>query len=137
MGNLVHGYEAPFNGFSNSLSDVENNNAAISYAAYRIITHRFSQSPGYQSILSKCNTLMSLLNYNIENHDIDNNGEDPIALGNYIAEKYISYGLQDGAMEQVDYVNQYAILKPLFVSTIVFNLTFPFSDNLFELIKIQ
>ena len=107
MGNLVHGYEAPFDGFSNSLSDVENNNAAISYAAYRIITHRFSQSPGYQSILSKCNTLMSLLNYNIDNHDIDNNGEDPIALGNYIAENYISYGLQDSAMEQVDYVNQY------------------------------
>ena len=59
---------------------------------------------------------MSLLNYNIDNHDIDNYGEDPIALGNYIAENYISYGLQDGAMEQADYVNQYyqPVMSPLF-----------------------
>ncbi len=107
IGNLVHGYEAPFDGFSNSLSEFENSRASISYAAYRIITHRFSESPNYSLILSKCNTLMNLLNYNIENYNIENNNEDPIDLGNYIAENYISYGLQDGSMEEADYENQY------------------------------
>ncbi len=107
MGNVVHGYQAPFDGFSNSLSDVENNNAAISYTAYRLITHRFSQSTGYFRILHKCNSLMDLLNYDTDNYDVDNNSEDPIALGNYIAENYISYGLQDGSMEQDSYQNQY------------------------------
>ena len=28
-------------------------------------------------------------------------------MGNYIAEKYIEYGLLDGSNEQVDYVNQF------------------------------
>ena len=107
IGNSVHGYEVPFEGFSNELLDVENSTAAISYAAYRIIRHRFSNSPGWLLIKDKTDNLMNLLSFDIENYDVDNNNEDPIALGNFIAENYISYGFQDGSMEETDYENQY------------------------------
>ena len=107
IGNVVNGFEVPYDNFSNDLSSYENSLSSISYAAYRLITHRFSQSTAVQRILQRCNSLMQLLGYDIENFDIENISQDPIALGNYIAENYISYGLQDGSMEQLNYQNQY------------------------------
>ena len=107
IGNSVHDYDVPYDSFSNELSDSENSRASISYAAYRILRHRFFNSPGWPLIKSRTDTLMTLLNYDIDNYDVENNNEDPIDLGNYIAENYISYGLQDGSMEEADYENQY------------------------------
>ena len=107
IGNSVHGYDVPFDSFSNELSETENNRAAISYAAYRIIRHRFLNSPGWPLIKARTDNLMSLLNFDIDNYEVDNNNEDPIALGNFIAENYISYGLEDGSVEDDNYENQY------------------------------
>ena len=50
---------------------------------------------------------MSLLELDIENYETSNNTQDPIHLGNFIAENYIEYGLEDGSMESLNYENQY------------------------------
>ena len=51
--------------------------------------------------------LMGQLGYDIEYTSTDYINEGPAALGNYIAEKIIEFGYQDGANEDCDYCNQY------------------------------
>ena len=80
---------------------------AISYCAYRLISHRFSQSPNSEHIISLASFYMNLLGYDIENYEISNNTQNAIHLGNYIAQNYIQYGLDDGSMEELNYENQY------------------------------
>ena len=62
LGNNVNGFDSEFSSFSNSESTSFNEINAISYSAYRIINHRFSESPGYERIQEKSNALMNLLN---------------------------------------------------------------------------
>ena len=50
---------------------------------------------------------MSILGLDINNLNSENYSENSIALGNYIAENYIQYGLLDGSNEQDDYENQF------------------------------
>ena len=80
---------------------------SISYAAYRLILHRFNNSPGNERIITKANSLMNILGLDINYFESDGYDNNPADLGNYIAEKYIEYGLLDGSNEQVDYVNQF------------------------------
>ena len=79
---------------------------AISYAAYRIIRHRFALSPGVDLVDQEADALMAELGFDIDFTSTDYQGGSPAALGNYIAECYIAYGLQDGSNE----ANQYAPL---------------------------
>jgi hypothetical protein len=72
---------------------------AISFAAYRIIRHRFAASPGAAVIADLADDLMTALGYDITNTSTFYELGSPAALGNYIAECYIAYGLSDGANE--------------------------------------
>jgi len=76
---------------------------AISYAVYRIIEHRFAQSPGAPSIQAQAKILMADLGLDPE--ITTTLGDTPHALGNRIAQTYIDYGLSDGANEVDDYEN--------------------------------
>ncbi|WP_111977731.1 vanadium-dependent haloperoxidase [Algibacillus agarilyticus] len=77
---------------------------AISYAAYRIIIKRFSNSPGARVIKAKADTLMASLGYDT---NLDSLGfSTAAAVGNSIAACYLSFGLQDGSNEENDYANQ-------------------------------
>ena len=107
IGQSVNDFNVDFDYFDNNLSNEENLVTAISYSAYRLITHRFSQSPNSEYIINLANFYMSLLELDIENYETSNNTQDPIHLGNYIAENYIEYGLNDGSMESLNYENQY------------------------------
>ncbi|MFT5452104.1 MAG: hypothetical protein ACI9N9_001591 [Enterobacterales bacterium] len=78
---------------------------AISYAAYRLINHRFRNSPRFSTISNLADTLMSSLSYSTETTSTNYQGGSAAELGNYIAECYINYGLQDGANEENDYGN--------------------------------
>lgn len=80
---------------------------AISYAAYRMLRHRFQFSLPAQSILPEYDSLMAELGYNPFFTSTDYSTGSPAALGNYIASCIISYGLQDGSNEQLFYENQY------------------------------
>ena len=109
VGQSVNGITIDFESFQNNLSENENINTAISYAAYRIIKHRFSQSPNSEYISDLADYLMIELGFDINNEQIDDYSENPVHLGNYIASSYIDYGINDGSMEQFDYENQYYI----------------------------
>ena len=78
-------------------------NEAISYAAYRLLSWRFANSPGAASSLQSFDDRMVALGYDLNFTAID--GNSPAALGNRIAAAYISLGLNDGANEAGGYDN--------------------------------
>jgi hypothetical protein len=80
---------------------------AISYAAYRIIRHRFRNSPGRSTTLPALDALMTTLGYDAANAKTDLSGGSAAAVGNRIAACYIDYGLQDGSNEGDSYRNQF------------------------------
>lgn len=80
---------------------------AISFAVYRLIRHRFQNSPGAFFIFNSINALMVQFNYDVSNTSIDYVNGGPAELGNYIANRLIAYGYQDGSNEINNYANQY------------------------------
>lgn len=107
LGNTRHGYKAYLDGVPNHDDRQQAQETAISYAAFRLITHRFSASP--QSIPTQllCENLMSQLGLDPSFESLDYAKDGPAALGNYIAHAYIEYGLQDGSNERQAYGNTY------------------------------
>jgi hypothetical protein len=80
---------------------------ALSYAAYRLIQQRFATSPLAQQIYIDADDLMVELGYDPDNFSVDYSGGSAAALGNYIAQCYIAYGLQDGSNEANNYANRF------------------------------
>ncbi len=78
---------------------------AISYAMYRILSHRFINSPQISSLQTAYNFHMGRLGYDISIAGTDYTSGSPAELGNYIAQCIIDFGLQDGANEQNAYGN--------------------------------
>lgn len=101
-------YVFEFEGFPTDSIDIEAaHREAISYVAYRMILHRFRFAPGVQLIYNNANRLFEELGYDPENLNSDYTTGSPAALGNYIAEQIIQYGLTDGANEENQYKNTY------------------------------
>ncbi|MFT4968769.1 MAG: hypothetical protein ACI9O4_000502 [Chitinophagales bacterium] len=80
---------------------------AICYAVFRIMDHRFQNSPGASNTIPRINAFMDSLNYNRAFTSVDYLNDGPAALGNYIASKIIEYGYLDGSNELNDYANIY------------------------------
>jgi hypothetical protein len=76
---------------------------AVSFAAYRIVRHRFRNSPGADLIAELADRTMAGLGFDSGETSTAYQNGSPAALGNYIAECYLAYGLQDGANEANDY----------------------------------
>ncbi len=119
---------------------------ALSYAAYRLIMHRFESSPGASETFVLVNDLMNDLGYSpdIESTNFE---EGAAQLGNYIADCIIEFGLNDGSNEINDYANLYyrpvnRSIDPRFPGTdllypnnwqpITFNLFVDQSGNIFN-----
>ena len=84
---------------------------AMSFAAYRLIEHRFTRAPvsGQRRITRDIDALMGYLALRLD-FDPDNDSADyasgsPGALGNHVARCYIDFGMADGANEANDYAN--------------------------------
>jgi hypothetical protein len=105
VGNRIHGFFCPLNNFSPSASDPDAQAEAISHAAYRLLTHRFLNSPGGEDVLLSFRNLMIDLGYDPDFTSVDYADGSSAALGNHIGQCYINYGLQDGSNEQNDYGN--------------------------------
>ena len=75
--------------------------AAISYAAYRILLHRYSLAAGLEQTFAELVSTMEKLCYRIDYTNTD--GASPAALGNRIAAAVIAYGRTDGSNEQRRY----------------------------------
>ena len=76
---------------------------AISFAAYRLASWRFADSPGAATTLPSFDAKMDALGYDRGNTSTV--GSSPAALGNRIAATIINYGLSDGANEAGGYAN--------------------------------
>ncbi|MEM8527664.1 MAG: DUF6851 domain-containing protein [Bacteroidota bacterium] len=79
---------------------------AINYVAYRLIKHRFKSSPGEEETFHLADSLF--LHLGGDPGYVDNYYyRGSAALGNYIANQMIQFGLTDGSNEQNGYANRY------------------------------
>jgi uncharacterized protein DUF6851/type IX secretion system substrate protein len=105
LGNTINQFNFPFEK-GLLIEDTEAvREEAVSYAAYRLLMHRFEHSPGAVTTLERFDELLSTLGYDKTITTIDYS-TSAAGLGNYIAEFVINYGLQDGANEANSYENQ-------------------------------
>ncbi len=111
LGKSLGDYNCEFDGFYNDVLVDENRKKAISYAVYRIMLHRFSSSPGIDEIYNSIHDFMDELGYNKYDENTDYHSGDAAALGNYVAQQIIEFGLQDNSNEQNDYAN--LVYEPL------------------------
>ncbi|MBL0339942.1 MAG: VCBS repeat-containing protein [Bacteroidetes bacterium] len=113
LGKTVNGFTCPFNGIPASVNIADDRAKAISYASYRLLRHRFANSPQAQLLYTAYNVHMDTLGYDTTFTSFDYSTGNAAALGNYIAQCYINYGLQDGSNEQNSYANtSYAPVNP-------------------------
>ncbi|MBQ4876561.1 vanadium-dependent haloperoxidase [Pseudoalteromonas luteoviolacea] len=109
LGNTLNEYQC---GFDTSKISVDGNvyteqETAISFAAYRLIEHRFEKSAFPHETMELAKRLMTENEYDYTFTSTDYSEGDARALGNYIASCYISYGFTDGSNEQNGYENRY------------------------------
>lgn len=105
LGKTVGNYRCNFDGFYIGQSIDEDQKTAMSYAIYRIMLHRFSNSPGIEEIYLSINNLMDELGYDKNMQSVDYHSGNAAALGNYMANQIIAFGMQDGSNEENEYAN--------------------------------
>ncbi len=71
---------------------------AISYAAYRLLKHRFANTPNKEAVAVIIDKQMASLNYSTEL--VGTVGQQPYQVGNRMAAAVIELGHADGACEQ-------------------------------------
>ena len=105
LGNSIGNFTAEFDGFSAADTDELEREEAISYAAYRLLRNRFRFAPDGFNTLNRLEALMDSLGYDKNFNSIDYSTGDGRALGNYLAQVMIEFGLQDGSNEVDDFAN--------------------------------
>jgi hypothetical protein len=83
---------------------------AISYAAYRILKHRYEHANGGPVTTLCLARVMSDLGYDV--NDLHDRGQDPIALGNRIGAAVIAATQHDGSGEEQAYVDPSPFKSP-------------------------
>jgi hypothetical protein len=76
---------------------------ALSFAAYRLLLHRYSYASGLQETFDELAATLESLCYRIDH--VDAEGDSPAALGNRIAAAYIRRGREDGGNEELRYAD--------------------------------
>jgi len=107
LGKTVHGFATPFTGVPAPPDVKAAREKAMSFAVYRILQKRFANAPRANISVPYFDSLFISLGYDSSDHGTNYTGGDPAALGNYLAEQILAYGLQDGANEEYGYANLY------------------------------
>ena len=107
IGNTVNGFTSELEDFILIESEEESLKRAISYAMYRLLSHRFQNSPSAESSQERFDLLMDRLGYDTTYTSLLYEFGNAAALGNYVAQTLIDYGLQDGSREATGYDNAY------------------------------
>ncbi len=111
LGNTLNNFECDFDksiATDPNLDDLQAaREMAISYAAFRLLRHRFRNSPGRLNSLPRFDSLMIAFGYDRNFGSTFYANGNPAAIGNYIAKCMIDYGLQDGANESGSYRNTF------------------------------
>lgn len=108
LGETISGnYSCTFEGMPTPANIKAAQEEAMSYAAYRVLYHRFSGSPNVFTTLNRFNNLMLSLGYDMSITTTNYQTGSPAALGNYIAQCVLQMSTQDGANEQNNYAIKY------------------------------
>jgi len=107
LGNTRYGFTCDFAGVPDPGDVTAAREKAISYAVYRLLRHRFEQSPGMVAAFARYDVLMNELGYDRTFVSADYASGEPAALGNYLAQCMIEYGMNDGANEGELYTNRH------------------------------
>jgi hypothetical protein len=116
LGRTLGGFDCPFDsaGLATPADPAERQHArelAISYAVARLMLHRFAAAPQAGVIVASVEGRMAQLGLDLAFESTDyttgNLEDDARALGNYLAQQMIAFGLQDGSNEQIAYQNTY------------------------------
>ncbi|MBA2423532.1 MAG: VCBS repeat-containing protein, partial [Chitinophagales bacterium] len=105
LGKTVDGFTCAYSGIPASADIESDRKKAISYAAYRLLKHRLVTSPQAALLNIGYDNHMTILGYDINYVSTNYLSGNAAALGNYIAQCYINFGLQDGSNEQNGYAN--------------------------------
>lgn len=111
LGNKVGNFDSSFKGFQTSEGKESARNKTICYAVYRLLMHRFGVSPNVKESTGRFDEIMNQLGYDTSYTSIAYSNGNPAAMGNYIAQTVINFGLQDGSRESTGYDN--AFYKPV------------------------
>ena len=106
LGQKIGDYQCDFDrGFEVPTVNLDSaSQVAISYAAYQFMRARFSRySSKTRVVIERIEALMDSLQLDKDFSATDYTTGSPAALGNYIAQQIIEYGLQDGAHEEDNY----------------------------------
>ncbi len=109
IGNTVNGFTSSFEEFIPLTSVEESRNEALSFAMYRLLSYRFQNSPGAEANQQRVDLIMDRLGYDTTNQSILYEFGNAAALGNYVAQTLINYGLQDGSREATGFDNAYYV----------------------------
>jgi len=107
LGKTLKGYTCVLDSFVVPMDIQAAREETISYGVYRLLSYRFRYSPGAEESMAIFDSVMSELGYDISFTSKDYSAGDPAALGNYLGEKIIDFGLHDGSNEIFDYSNLY------------------------------
>jgi hypothetical protein len=118
LGQTHGGYTCPFQGIAPPVDIAGARNATASYAIWRLLKHRFANSPGAAQATQMFDSLLTVLGYDTTFVSTDYSGGSPAALGNYLGQSLIDFGLQDGSNEQFSYAYQHyePVNPPLIVA---------------------
>lgn len=110
LGQTYEGYTCPFDPEALEIPNTsegiqEAQEVAISYAMFRLLTHRYSDSPQAESTMDNIFVQMIIQELDPSFTSTDYATHGAPALGNYIAEQLIAYGFTDGSNEANDYAS--------------------------------
>ncbi|MFK7949148.1 MAG: FG-GAP-like repeat-containing protein [Saprospiraceae bacterium] len=107
IGKTIDGFSSDSVIFTPNISIDSAIDETISFAMFRLLNHRFATSPAFAEMNYLTLMLMNELGYDSNNSSVDYSTGEPAALGNYIAQTIIDFGLQDGSNESQDYANNF------------------------------
>lgn len=105
LGKTVGTYTCTFDGVPAPANREAARREAMSYAAYRVLSRRFQNSPNAVASIQRFRNLMGELGYDWTFNTNFYQSGNPAALGNYIGDCVTFYGLTDGANETGNYSN--------------------------------
>lgn len=107
LGKTLGDYTCNFNGIITPTNINEATHEIISYAMYRLLIHRFADSPNATNTLENFSNLFESYGYDPSIVTSDYSSNSYAALGNYLAQEMINFGSQDGSNEENNYENLY------------------------------
>ncbi len=105
LGQTFGGYTFTFDGIATPTDIDAATHEMMSYAMFRLISHRFTSSPGASDITTSIQTLFQSYGYDETFTSADYSTGSYAALGNYLAQEIIAFGMQDNSNEANDYDN--------------------------------